>query len=168
MLAAGGGRRCCSLWRVFDRPNTQAATAIGLQWGFVYQQLRHLGFLDLRRASAWAGRPPGRAAPARRGRGHRADRRPAPAAPETPPTAVTEPHAPSTPPARASEPPPTAATQAIPSRPTRRARERAQEPDLERDQLAMELTQSHGSEEPLPRDDLTLELSDERSERRDP
>ena len=168
---AGGWATLLLIWRAFDKPGGTRISAVGLSWGFVFAfaAAGTLTYAGLRIRGAHRPEPP---LPGETPTPPAADPPPAapaaPATPSTPPTAVTEPHAPATPAERAPKSPPTAATQAIPSRPTRRARERAQEPDLERDQLAMELTQSHGSEEPLPRDDLTLELSDERSEHRDP
>ena len=159
---AGGWATLLLIWRAFDKPGGTRISAVGLSWGFVFAfaAAGTLTYAGLRIRGMHRPEPP---LPGENPTPPAAT--PPPSAPATPPTAVTEPHAPSAP---APETPPTAATQAIPSRPTRRARERTQEPDLERDQLAMELTQSHGSEEPLPRDDLTLELSDERAERRDP
>jgi hypothetical protein len=67
-----------------------------------------------------------------------------------PPLPAAEP-----PPARPASPPepPTAATRPL------RARRRVE------DQDQLPLTAAHGSEEPLPRDDLTLELDDEREPR---
>ena len=156
---AGGWAMLLLTWRAFDKPGGTRISAVGLSWGFVaaFAAAGCLTYAGLRIRAAARPEPPlpfeEPVVP------------PTPPPPATPPTAVTEPQTPAAP--RAAEPPPTAATEAIPSRPSRRRRERAAEPDLERDQLAMELTQSHGSEEPLPRDDLTMELSDERSERRD-
>jgi hypothetical protein len=134
-------------WRAFDKPGVEKSVAVGLAWGFVFA-FAAAGVL------AYAGfrmRAAGRPEPPLPGEGERAvapSPRPSPAAP---PTSATEPL-----PARQPVRPASAAKP-----PGRRA------PDLERDQLAIPLeeddgdvdaTRAHGSEEPLPREDLTDEM----------
>jgi hypothetical protein len=147
VMVAGGWTVVLLAWRAFDKPGVEKSVAVGLAWGFVFAfaaagVLTYAGF----RMRA-AGRPepplPGEA------------EEPAPAAP-----------APSAPPS----PPPTSATEPLPARrpvrPASAASSPRREPDLQRDQLAIPIdepddvdaTRAHGSEEPLPREDLTDEM----------
>jgi hypothetical protein len=162
IAAAGGWVTLLLIWRAFDKPGGTTISAVGLSWGFVaaFAAAGSLTYAGLRIRAAHRPEPP---LP-----GESPAPPPAAPAPESPPpTAATQP---------IRHDPPTAATEAIPPRPRRRSpappppaspSSPSKKPDLERDQLAMELTQAHGSEEPLPRDDLTSELFDERSERRE-
>jgi hypothetical protein len=143
LLAAGGWATLLLVWRAFDKPGIKGPGLVGIQWGFIFAfgaagVLTYAGYRV------------------------RAAHRPEP----DNPTAVVPPGDPIT-----------AATEVAPrTGRLRRARadgdeqltiplepERAPErPSL----LDDELTRPHGSEPPLPRDDLTLELGDEPGPRR--
>jgi hypothetical protein len=149
VMVAGGWAVVLLAWRAFDKPGVEKSVAVGLAWGFVFAfaaagVLAYAGF----RMRA-AGRPepplPGEREPAAA---------PSPPSAPAPPTSATEPLPARRPvqPASAAQPP--------------------REPDLARDQLAIpveepppadrhadpDLTRAHGSEEPLPREDLTEEM----------
>jgi hypothetical protein len=147
ILAAGTWATVLLLWRAFDKPGGHGVGAVGLEWGFLFAFVASgtLAYAGWRVRSAHrpepplpAAEPPPRPAPPR---DHAAVAAPAPPA-TNPPTGATEPL--------------TAAT-----KPFRARRQRNE------DQDQLPLTAAHGSEEPLPRDDLTLELGldDERTRR---
>lgn len=139
ILAAGAWATVLLLWRAFDKPGGHGVGAVGLEWGFLFAFVASgtLAYAGWRVRGAHRPEPPLPAAdpPPRPPEAHRPPQAPAPApaAPYAPPTSATEPL--------------TAATKPY------RARRRKDE-----DQDQLPLTAAHGSEEPLPRDDLTLEL----------
>jgi hypothetical protein len=145
IFVAGAWTTLLLVWRAFDKPGDASVGAIGLEWGFVFAfgaagVLAYAGFLM---RSAHRPEPP------------------LPAASPAPPKPPTEPFDPPTAPTVAGEPrdPPPRRSRI---RPARRTEEETQltmplASERARDGDGDDLTRPHGSEEPLPRDELTLE-----------
>jgi hypothetical protein len=147
ILAAGAWTTVLLVWRAFDKPHTDQASALGLQWGFVFAFAASgaLAYAGHRVRAAHRAEPP---LPGEAPTAPLAGPPPAPA-PTEPVTGPTERHEPS--PTPAADTPPT-----VPEARPSRLRRRPPDP-LSPDGL----THAHGSEEPLPRDDLTYEMTQE-------
>jgi hypothetical protein len=167
ILVAGAWTMLLLVWRAFDKPGDGTIGAVGLEWGFVFAfgaagVLAYAGFLM---RAAHRPEPPLPAAAPPPG--------PAPRDAPTAPTVAAD--APTAPTVAADPPaPPTGAAR---EPPPRRSRVRPAARTEEDTQLTMplagdrrpagdpDLTRSHGSEEPLPRDELTADLTQEQRER---
>lgn len=143
LLAAGAWTTLLLLWRAFDKPGIKGSGVVGIQWGFIFA----FGAAGALTYAGWR---------------VRAAHRPEP----DNPTAVVPPGDPIT-----------ASTKVTPrAARLRRARldddeqltiplESDSPRDRDRPEELDDLTRPHGSEPPLPREDLTLDLGDEPSPR---
>jgi hypothetical protein len=139
ILAAGVWAGLLLAWRAFDKPEGSAVKAVGLSWGFVFAFAAAgvLAAAGLRMRQAQRPEPP------LPGEGATAPTAPAGPPPQRDASAARTP----------ADPPATAATERLTPR-APAPRRRPPPPDREADQLPLDLTRAHGSEEPLPRDDL--------------
>ena len=146
ILAAGAWVLLLLAWRAVDKPGTAGNVAVGLSWGFVFAFAAAgvLGYAGFRMRQAHRPEPP---LPGD-------EEQPTPAMPDGPPPR-REASAARAEVAQREHEPATAATEPLARRRgPRRGGGRPAPPSREQLPLDPDLTRAHGSEEPLPRDDL--------------